>query len=43
MGTVVKLGDSCLRIQLFGKLFKLVKPEYDANDIKTYINVLSFL
>ena len=37
------MASSCQRISLFGRLLRLVKPIYDANDIKTYIEVYSFL
>ena len=43
LGSISKLADSNLRISLFGRLLKLVKPEYDGMDIKTYIEVQSFL
>lgn len=39
----MKSADQCFRIALFGRLLRLFKPTYDANDIKTYIEVLSFL
>jgi hypothetical protein len=28
---------------LFGRLLRLVKPQYDANDIKVYIQVYTYL
>ena len=43
LGTVMKMASSCVRIALFGKLMRLVRPCYDSNDIKTYVEVLAFL
>jgi len=43
LGTTVKMAITCQRISLFGRLLRLVKPIYDANDIKTYIEVYSYL
>ena len=39
----MKQSDGCFRISMFGRLLRIVKPAYDANDIKTYTEVLSFL
>lgn len=43
LGTVMKMANTCTRISLFGRLIRLVKPFYDTNDIKVYIEVLSFI
>eukprot|EP00347_Sterkiella_histriomuscorum_P022910 403336695 len=43
LGTTVKMAPQCLRISLFGRLLRIVKPNYDTSDIKIYIEVAAYL
>ena len=43
LGTTIKMAKECLRISMFGRFLRLVKPLYDSNDIRTYIEVSLYI
>jgi hypothetical protein len=43
LGTTIKMAKDCLRISMFGRFLRLVKPLYDSNDIRTYIEVSLYI
>ncbi|CDW88738.1 ef hand family protein [Stylonychia lemnae] len=43
LGTTVKMASTSTRISIFGRLLRVVKPPFDANDIKTYIEITTYL